>query len=149
MKLLDPSLPVSVCAVSQEVAGIHPLEYAYAPLAVLLHSLSLTFLAKVLEAEHHQPPDCQASVFDICYTQMVTQSCVLGPLWLLHPDGPWKVLRNSSWHSLLFLGYLLALLLLSTALNLTLAASALCVSPFAAALLHSARQLLRTFFHLL
>lgn len=121
----------------------------YAPLALLLHSLSLTFLAKALEAEHHQPPDSQASMFDIYYTLMVTQSCVLGPLWLLHPDGPWKVWRNSSWHSLLFLGYLLALLLLSTALNLTLAVSALCVSPFAAALLHSARQLMRPFFHLL
>lgn len=88
-------------------------------------------------------------MFDIYYTQMVTQSCVLGPLWLLHPDGPWKVWRNSSWHSLLFLGYLLALLLLSAALNLTVGVAALCVSPFAAALLHSARQLIRPFFHLL
>lgn len=121
----------------------------YAPLAVLLHSLSLTFLAKVLEAEHQQLSDSQTSVCDIYYTQMVTQSCVLGPLWLLHPDGPWKVWRNSSWHSLLFLGYLLALLLLSMVLNLTVAASALRVSPFAAALLHSARQLVRPFFHLL
>lgn len=121
----------------------------YAPLAVLLHSLSLTFLAKVLEAEHQQLSDPQTSVCDIYYTQMVTQSCVLGPLWLLHPDGPWKVWRNSSWHSLLFLGYLLALLLLSMVLNLTVAASALRVSPFAAALLHSARQLVRPFFHLL
>lgn len=121
----------------------------YAPLAVLLHSLSLTFLAKVLEAEHQQLSDSQTSACDIYYTQMVTQSCVLGPLWLLHPDGPWKVWRNSSWHSLLFLGYLLALLLLSMVLNLTVAASALRVSPFAAALLHSARQLVRPFFHLL
>lgn len=121
----------------------------YAPLAVLLHSLSLTFLAKVLEAEHQQFSDSQTSVCDIYYTQMVTQSCVLGPLWLLHPDGPWKVWRNSSWHSLLFLGYLLALLLLSMVLNLTVAASALRVSPFAAALLHSAWQLVRPFFHLL
>lgn len=116
---------------------------------MLLHSLSLTFLAKVLQAEHHQPPDSHASMFDIYYTQMVTQTCVLGPLWLLHPDSPWKVLRNSSWRSLLFLGYLLALLLLSAVLNLTVAMSALCVSPFAAALLHSARQLMRPFFHLL
>lgn len=138
-----------VLTVSQELGSIHPLEYMYAPLAVLLHSLSLTFLAKALEAEHHQPPDSQASMFDIYYTLMVAQSCVLGPLWLLHPDGPWKVWRNSSWHSLLFLGYLLALLLLSTVLNLALAVSALCVSPFAAALLHSARQLMRPFLHLL
>lgn len=121
----------------------------YAPLAVLLHSLSLTFLAKVLEAEHQQLPDSQTSMCDIYYTQMVTQSCVLGPLWLLHPDGPWRVWRNSSWHSLLFLGYLLALLLLSMVLNLTVAASALRVSPFAAALLHSAKQLARPFLHLL
>lgn len=138
-----------VLTVSQELTSLFPLEYMYAPLAVLLHSLSLTFLAKVLEAEHQQLPDSQTSMCDIYYTQMVTQSCVLGPLWLLHPDGPWKVWRNSSWHSLLFLGYLLALLLLSMVLNLTVAASALRVSPFAAALLHSAKQLARPFLHLL
>lgn len=121
----------------------------YAPLAMLLHSLFMTFLAKILEAEHQQPPDSQASMFDIYYTQLVTQSCVLGLLWLLHPDGPWKVLSHSSWHSLLFLGYLLALLLLSMVLNLAVAMSALCVSPFAAAVLHSARQLMRPFIHFL
>lgn len=147
MELPKPS--PSVSAAPQELASIHPLEYVYAPLAVLLHSLSLTFLTKVLQAEHHQPAGSPASTLDIYYTQMVVQSCVLGPLWLLHPDGPWKVLRNSSWHSLLFLGYLLALLLLGAVLNLTVAVAALCVSPFAAALLHSARQLTRPFLHLL
>lgn len=121
----------------------------YAPLAVLLHSLSLTFLAKVLEAEQRQPLDSRASVLDLYYAQVVTQGCVLGPLWLLHPDGPWTVVGGGSWHSLLFLGYLLALLLLSTALKLAVAVAALCISPVAAALLHSARQLIRPFFRLL
>lgn len=121
----------------------------YAPLAVLLHSLFTSFLAKVLEAEQHQPPGCQASTFDIYYSQLLTQSCVLGPLWLLHPDGPWKVLAHSSWHTLLFLGYLLALLLLSTVLNFAVAVSVLHISPFAAAVLHSARQLMRPFLSLL
>lgn len=121
----------------------------YAPLTVLLHSVFTTFLAKILEAEHQQPPDSKASMVDIYYAQLVTQGCVLGLLWLLHPDGPWKVLCHSSWHSLLFLGYLLALLLLSMVLNLTIAVSALHVSPFAAAVLHSARQIMRPFIHLL
>lgn len=147
MKLSHPSLSLSL--VSQEEASVHPLEYLYAPLALLLHSLSLTFLAKVLEAEERRPPDCRASAFDICYAQMVAQGGVLAPLWLLHPDGPWTVWRNSSCHSLLFLGYLLALLLLSSLLKLSVGVSALCVSPFAAALLHSARQLVRPLSHLL
>lgn len=121
----------------------------YAPLSVLLLALSLTFLAKVVEVEQLRPPEARASVLDVYYAQTLTQSCVLGPLWLLHPDGPWRVLSSSSWTSLLFLGYLLALLLLSSLLNLTVGAAALCVSPFAAAVLHSARHLMRPFFHLL
>ncbi|XP_029690924.1 uncharacterized protein isoform X2 [Takifugu rubripes] len=138
-----------VLTVSHELTSIHPLDYMYAPLTVLLHSVFMTFLAKILEAEHQQPPDSQASMFDIYYAQLVTQGCVLGLLWLLHPDGPWKVLSLSSWHSLLFLGYLLALLLLSMVLNLTIAVSALRISPFAAAVLHSARQIMRPFIHFL
>lgn len=129
-----------MCAASQGLADIEPLEYMYAPLALILHSLSLTWLAKVSEAEHRHSPDAQASIFDIYYTQLVNQSWVLGLLWLLHPNSPWQVLSRGSWHSLLFHGYLLAILLLGMAMNLLVGVSALRVSPLAAALLHSARQ---------
>ncbi|XP_068183776.1 uncharacterized protein si:ch211-248a14.8 isoform X2 [Antennarius striatus] len=138
-----------VIAVSQGLAHIEPLEYLYAPLALILHSLSLTWLAKVVEADHQQPPDAQASIFDIYNTLLVNQSWILGLLWLLHPDSPWKVLSQTSWHSLLFHGYLLAILLLGMALNFLDTVVALCVSPVAAAALHSARQVAQPFMHLL
>lgn len=128
---------------------IEPLEYLYAPLALILHSLSLIGLAKVSDAERHHPPDAQASVFDIYYTQLVNQSWVLGILWLLHPDNPWHVLRQSSWRTLLFHGYLLAILLLGMVLNFLVGISSLCVSPLAGALLYSSRQMIQPFFQLL
>ncbi|XP_010729876.2 uncharacterized protein si:ch211-248a14.8 isoform X1 [Larimichthys crocea] len=138
-----------VITVSQGLAGVEHLDYIYAPLALILHSLSLTWLAKVSDAEHQNPPGAQASVFDIYYTQLVNQSWVLGLLWLVHPDSPWKVFSHSSWRTLLFHGYLLAILLLGMVLNFLVCISALCVSPLAAAVLHSARQVAQPFFHLL
>ncbi|XP_018552467.1 uncharacterized protein si:ch211-248a14.8 isoform X1 [Lates calcarifer] len=138
-----------VITASKGLSGVEPLEYMYAPLALILHSLSLTWLAKVSEAERCQSPDAQASIFDIYYTQLVNQSWVLGLLWLLHPHNPWQVLSHGSWQSLLFHGYLLAILLLGMVLNLLVAISALCVSPLSAALLHSARQVVQPFLHLL
>ncbi|XP_022054047.1 uncharacterized protein si:ch211-248a14.8 [Acanthochromis polyacanthus] len=138
-----------VITASNGISAIDHLEYLYAPLALILHSLSLTFLAKVSAAEHRQPLDAQVSVFDLYYTQLVNQSWVLGLLWLLHPDSPWKVLGQGSWHSLLFHGYLLAILLLGMVLNFLVGISALCVSPLAATLLHSARQVMQPFSHLL
>ncbi|XP_074532724.1 uncharacterized protein LOC141795652 [Halichoeres trimaculatus] len=138
-----------VITASQGVASAVPLVYIYAPLALLLHSLSLTWLAKVSETEHRLPPDSQATIFDIYYTQLVNQGWVLGLLWLLHPDSPWHVLSKSSWHSLLFHGYLLAVLLLGMVLNFLVGVTALCVSPIAAALLHSARQVVQPYLQLL
>ncbi|XP_070696864.1 solute carrier family 35 member D3 [Pempheris klunzingeri] len=137
-----------VITASQSLEGIEPLEYMYAPLALILHSLSLTWLAKVYVAERHRSPDAQTSIFDIYYTQLVNQSWVLGLLWLLHPDGPWQVLSKGNWHSLLFHGYLLAILLLGMVLNFVVVVSALWFSPLAAALLHSARQLGHLFLQL-
>ncbi|XP_034408291.1 uncharacterized protein si:ch211-248a14.8 [Cyclopterus lumpus] len=138
-----------VVTASQGLSGVGFLEYMYAPLALILHSLSLTCLAKVFEAERRCPPEAQSSIFDIYYTQLVNQSGVLGLLWLLHPQSPWQVLSRSSWQSLLFHGYLLAILLLGTVLDFLVGVSALCVSPFAAALLHSARQLVQPLLQLL
>uniref|UniRef100_A0A146P4M0 Si:ch211-207n2.7 n=1 Tax=Fundulus heteroclitus TaxID=8078 RepID=A0A146P4M0_FUNHE len=138
-----------VITASKGISGNEPLEYFYAPLALILHSLSLIGLAKVSEAERHQPPDVQASVFDIYYAQLVNQSGVLGLLWVLHPDNPCEVLRLSSWRNLLFHGYLLAIVLLGMVLNFFVCISALCVSPLAAALLYSARYMVQPFFHLL
>ncbi|XP_072246888.1 uncharacterized protein [Leuresthes tenuis] len=138
-----------VLTASEGFPAIEPLEYLYAPLALILHSLSLIILAKVSEAERNHPPDAQASIFDIYYTQLVNQSVVLGLLWLLHLDSPWQVLRHSSWQNLLFHGYLLAILLLGMVLNFFVCISALCVSPLAAAVLFSARQMALPFFQLL
>ncbi|XP_053189262.1 uncharacterized protein si:ch211-248a14.8 isoform X1 [Scomber japonicus] len=157
---LPPSIHISVLfsilsgtsiviRASQGLSSVDPLEYMYAPLALILQSLSLTWLAKVSEAENQHFPDAQASIFDIYYTQLVTQSWVLGLLWLLHPDSPWQVLSQGSWHSLLFHGYLFAILLLGMILNFMVGISALCVSPLAAALLHSSRELMLPFIHLL
>uniref|UniRef100_A0A3B5LWU8 Uncharacterized protein n=1 Tax=Xiphophorus couchianus TaxID=32473 RepID=A0A3B5LWU8_9TELE len=110
------------------------LEYLYAPLALILHSLSLITFTKVSESVRQQPSDVQPSVFDIYYAQLVIQGGVLGFLWLLHPDKPWLVLKMSSWRNLLFHGYLLAIVLLGMVLNFLVCTSTLCVSPLAAAL---------------
>nr|XP_057914882.1 uncharacterized protein si:ch211-248a14.8 isoform X2 [Doryrhamphus excisus] len=122
---------------------VEPLEYTYAPLAAILLSLSLTWLSKVSECEH------QATALDIYYTRLVNQCWLLGLLWTLHPDGPLLVLSRASWHSLLFHGYLLAILLLGMLLNLAVAMTALCKSPLAAGLLHTAGLLMQPFVLLL
>nr|XP_020455336.1 uncharacterized protein LOC109959913 isoform X2 [Monopterus albus] len=138
-----------VITASKGLSDIEPLEYIYAPLALILLSLSLTWLAKVSEAERCYSPEAQTSIFDIYYTQLVNQSWVLALLWLLHLDNPWQVLHQGNWHSLLFHGYLLAILLLGMVLNFLVGISALWVSPLAAALLHSARQVVQPFVQLL
>ncbi|XP_007545483.1 uncharacterized protein LOC106934971 [Poecilia latipinna] len=138
-----------VITASNGIPGVEPLESLYAPLALILHSLSLISFAKVSESVRQQPSDVQPSVFDIYYAQLVNQSGVLGLLWLLHPDKPWLVLKMSNWRNLLFHGYLLAIVLLGMVLNFLVCVSALCVSPLAAALLYSARYMVQPFFHLL
>ncbi|KAM9364587.1 uncharacterized protein KZ484_010774 [Pholidichthys leucotaenia] len=139
---------VVVSAASYGLSDIEPLEYMYALLALILHGFFLVWLAKVSEAECHHPPEAQASACDIYYTQLVNQSWVLGILWLVHPESPWEVLRQGNWQSLLFYGYMFAILLLDMVLNFVVGILALCVSPFAAALLHSARQLAQSFLSL-
>lgn len=135
--------------VSRGMSGVDSLEYIYAPLAVMLHSVSLVWLAKVAEGEHHLSLSTKASVSDIYYSHLVNQSWVLGLLWLLHSDSPWRVLSQGNWHSLLFHGYLLAILLLGMALNYLVGMTALSFSPLAAAVLHSAYQLVLPFLSLL
>ncbi|XP_019715808.1 uncharacterized protein LOC109510136 [Hippocampus comes] len=129
---------------------VEPLEYMYAPLAVILLGLSLTWLSKVSHAERRRlPADDQPSALDIYYTLLVNQCWLLGLLWTLHPDGPLLALSRASWRSLLFHGYLLAILLLGMLLDFAVVMSALCISPLAAALLHSARELAHPFAQLL
>lgn len=135
--------------VSQGLPDVPAVEYLYAPLALLLHSLSLTWLAKVSEYERRLSPNSKASVFDIYYAQLVNQSWVLGLLCLLHPNNPWQVLSRGNWRTLLFNGYLLAILLLGMVLNFLVGISALCVSPLAAAVLHSARQVMQPYLRIL
>uniref|UniRef100_A0A3B3ZXF7 Uncharacterized protein n=1 Tax=Periophthalmus magnuspinnatus TaxID=409849 RepID=A0A3B3ZXF7_9GOBI len=123
------------------VSSVDFLEYIYAPLALILFCVSLIWLAKVSEVERQHPLVAQASVFDIYYAHLVNQSGVLGLLWLLHSDNPWCVLSQGSWHSLLFHGYLAAILLLGMVLNFFVGITVLCFSPVVAALLHSAYPL--------
>lgn len=138
-----------VITVSHGVSGVEFLEYIYAPLALILYSVSLTWLAKVSEAESRHSPDSQASIFDIYYAHLVNQSWILGVLWLLHYDNPWHVLKQGSWHSLLFHGYHLAILLLGMALSFLDGMTVLCFSPIAAAILHSVYQIALPFLHLI
>ncbi|XP_077352296.1 uncharacterized protein LOC144001663 [Festucalex cinctus] len=134
----------------RDLSVVEPLEYMYAPLAVILLSLSLTWLSKVSEAERrHLPADDQSSALDMYYTLLVNQCWLLGLLWTLHPDGPLLALSRASWHSLLFHGYLFAILLLGMLLDFAAVMSALCISPLAAALLHSARELVHPFVQML
>lgn len=139
-----PLLP----AASQGLPSVEVLECLYAPLALLLHSLSLTWLAKVAENEHRHHISSHTSPFDLYFTLMVNQSLVLGFLCLLHPEGP-RALGEGSWHSLLFMGYLLAILLLGALQHLLVDMAALTYSPLAAALLHTAHRLTRPLYSLL
>lgn len=138
-----------VITVSRGVSGMDILDYIYASLALILFSVSLVWLAKVSEAVHHLSSDINASVFDIYYTHLVNQSGILGLLWLLHSDNPWYVLSQGSWCSLLFHGYLYAILLLRMVLNYLVGITALSFSPLAAAVLHSVNQIVLPFLHLL
>ncbi|XP_077470025.1 uncharacterized protein LOC144084992 isoform X2 [Stigmatopora argus] len=128
---------------SHGISVMEPLEYIYGPLAVILLGLSLTWSSKAYEAEHNGPPSAnRSSALDFYYNLVVNQCCLLGLLWTLHPESPPLVLSRASWRSLLFHGYLLAILLLGMLLDFAAVMSALSVSPLAAALLHSARELL-------
>lgn len=133
---------------SQGLPSVEVLECLYAPLALLLHSLSLTWLAKVAETERQRHSSSHTSPFDLYFTLMVNQSLVLGFLCLLHPEGP-RALGEGSWHSLLFMGYLLAILLLGALQHLLVDMAALTYSPLAAALLHTAHRLTRPLYSLL
>ena len=147
MALLKPSPvhPSHPAGSQATLSGVHPLECLYAPLSLILQSLALAWLAKVSEAQrpphlhhqqhhhplHHHLQQQQASSLDLYYTHLVNQSWVLGLLWLLHPDGPWRVLREGSWCCLLFHGYLLDLLLLGAGLRCAVCLTALRCSPLA------------------
>lgn len=135
--------------VSRGVSAVDFLEYIYAPLALILHGVSLVWLAKVSEAENRLSVSTKASVSDIYYCHLVNQSGILGLLWLLHPESPWHVLSRGSWHTLLFHGYLFAILLLGMARNYLVGITALSFSPLAAAVLHSGYQLALPFLSLL
>lgn len=119
------------------------LEWVYSPLSVLLHSLSLAWMAKVAEAERHH-----LTVFDCHYSLVMTRCMVMGFLCLLHPDSP-RALVEGNWQCLLFLGYLLAIVLLGALQHLLVDMTALYFSPQAAALLYAARELARPFYSLL
>ncbi|XP_026851931.2 solute carrier family 35 member D3 isoform X1 [Electrophorus electricus] len=126
--------------------GLHTVEIqecVYSPLSLLLHSLSLTWLSKVARAEQGH-----TSTFDLYYTLTVTQSLLLALLCLLHPHSL-PAIAQGSWHSLLFLGYLLALLLLGALQRLLVDITVLRISALAAALLHSARGLAVPLYNLL
>lgn len=114
---------------------MEPLEYFYSPLSLFLHSLSLAWLSKVAQTERGH-----ATTFDLYYTLTLTQSALLVLLCALHPDTA-RAITHGSWHTLLFLGYLLAVLLLGSVQIFLVNVTALRYSPLTAALLHSARGL--------
>ncbi|XP_066549452.1 uncharacterized protein LOC136715939 [Amia ocellicauda] len=116
-----------------------PLVVLYSALSVLLHSLSLGWLAKVGEQQQCEP-DGRASALDLHFTLCVDSSLALGLLCLLLPGGL-SELGQGSWHSLLFLGYLLGVLALGALQSLLLSLVALCCSPVAAGVLHTALDL--------
>ncbi|XP_036377063.1 uncharacterized protein si:ch211-248a14.8 [Megalops cyprinoides] len=124
-----------------------PLVCLYAPLSLLLHSLSLCWLACVGNREAGQKGQ-RVSPFDLYFSLTVNKSLVLGFLCLLHPDAP-RMLGEGCWHSLLFLGYLLAMLLLGSLQRLLLALTALYCTPLAASLLDTGHGLFRSFTSLL
>ncbi|XP_036450059.1 solute carrier family 35 member D3 [Colossoma macropomum] len=135
---------ISVTITAREgLYTIEPLEYLYSPLSLFLHSLSLAWLAKVAQSERGH-----TSIFDLYYTLTVTRSLLLGFLCLLHPDSP-RAITDGSWHSLLFLGYMLGILLLGAVQVLMVDITALSLSGMAAALLHSARGLTLPLYNLL
>ncbi|KAG9268409.1 solute carrier family 35 member D3-like [Astyanax mexicanus] len=133
------SVSLTVC---EGLYTIEPLEYIYSPLSLLLHSLSLAWLAKVAQAER-----AHTSIFDLYYTLAVSRCVLLGLLCLLHPDCP-RAFTYGSWHSLLFLGYMLGMLLLGAAQVLLVDFTALRLSALSAALLHSARGIVLPLFNL-
>ncbi|XP_055028046.2 uncharacterized protein [Misgurnus anguillicaudatus] len=130
---------VTVASVSVTAfQGLHtmePLEYVYSPLSLILHSLSLVWLAKVSQTERGD-----ASTFDLYYNLTVTRILLLGFLCFIHPDGP-KALTDGSWHSLLFYGYMLGMLLLGAVQLLFVNMTALYFSALPAAVLHATRGL--------
>lgn len=119
------------------------LEYFYSPLSLFLHSLSLAWLGKVAQIERGH-----ATTFDLYYTLTVTRSVLLVLLCAIHPDTP-RAMAHGSWNTLLFLGYMLAVLLLGSAQMFLVDVTALRYSPLAAALLHSARGLATPLINLL
>ncbi|KAI7804548.1 hypothetical protein IRJ41_013733 [Triplophysa rosa] len=134
------SVSVTAC---QGLHTMEPLEYVYSPLSLVLHSLSLVWLAKVVQSERGH-----VSTFDLYYTLTVTRCLLLGFLCVVHPDGP-KALSHGSWHSLLFFGYMLGMLLLGAAQLFFVDVTALYFSAVPAAVLHATRGLVLPLFKLL
>uniref|UniRef100_W5MPP4 Si:ch211-207n2.7 n=1 Tax=Lepisosteus oculatus TaxID=7918 RepID=W5MPP4_LEPOC len=124
-----------------------PLVYLYAPLSLLLHSLCLSWLAKVGELQRRHAGG-QTSPLDLYYTLSVNSSLLLGFLCLLLPNAG-QAFSRGSWHSLIFLGYLLGMTVLGALQHLFLALATLYSSPLAAALLHAAKDLALLFYSLL
>ncbi|KAJ8365594.1 hypothetical protein SKAU_G00144250 [Synaphobranchus kaupii] len=141
------TLTSAVTTGTHNALWIEPLVSLYAPLSLFLHSLSLCWLAKVGKSavrRERRHSSCLNLYFCLC----VNRSLVLGFLCLLHPDSP-RVLDEGCWHSLLFLAYLLAMLLLGALQHLLLAAAALYCSPLAAAVTHTAQDTVQSFAGLL
>lgn len=122
---------------------MEPLEYFYSPLSLFLHSLSLSWLAIVAQTERNH-----ATTFDLYYTLTVTRSVLLVLLCVLHPDTS-RAVTHGNWHTLVFLGYILAVLLLGSGQIFLVDITALRYSPLSAALLYSARGLAMPLINLL
>lgn len=130
-------------SVYKGVYNMEPLEYFYSPLSLFLHSLSLTWLSKVSQTERGH-----ATTFDLYYILSVTRSVLLVLLCVMHPDTP-QAIEHGNWQTLLFLGYMLAILLLGAVQIFLVDITALRYSPLTAAVLQSARGLATPLMNLL
>ncbi|XP_030641874.1 uncharacterized protein si:ch211-248a14.8 [Chanos chanos] len=134
---------VTVASVSITVYNgmyaVETLEWLYSPLSLILHTISLVWLVKVAQSEK-----LHTSPFDLFYTLTVNRTVLLAVLCLLHPDSS-RAVTDGNWHSLLFLGYMLGMLLLGALQLLLVDMVALRFSVLPATLLHSARGLLQPF----
>ncbi|XP_033885903.3 uncharacterized protein si:ch211-248a14.8 isoform X1 [Acipenser ruthenus] len=141
-----PSVRVSLLVTGISLGSLLPgiqsthsedsLVYLYAPLSLFLESLYLCWLQKVWEQLASGIGNI--SMLDIHYTVTVNSSLVLGFFCLLQLDSP-QALIQGSWHSLLFLGYLVGLLALGSIVRLLLCVTALRSSAVTSAVMEVAK----------
>ncbi|XP_028651054.2 uncharacterized protein si:ch211-248a14.8 [Erpetoichthys calabaricus] len=98
---------ISVFSFLQDIQSLSDdyLACVYSLLSLLLDSLYLCWLQMTIQIQSHG----STSVVDVYYTIIVNSSLVLGLLWVLQMDYS-HAIAQGSWNSLIFMGYLVAVL---------------------------------------